>query len=140
MTNYFYSPEGEAIRDVAEDLADRFPNLPGAVIGRLNYLARLEAARAALEAIDTRGRWVRRHRGNGGPGRAGLGHVAAVDTQAHHNNAVALCGTSLRGNLDWAHRATPSKKMPVGWAPCLPCLREANGGLLLPSAGEQVPA
>lgn len=66
------------------------------------------------------GRWVRRTKGNGGPGVPGLGHVAA-DRCAGLDDAVGVCGRSLRGALDWG---TPARRgnHADGWRPCRACM------------------
>lgn len=130
------STEGDALRAAARDLIDRFPTIHGTIVGRLNLLARrydtelaLREQREALArrdratAMDTRGRWVRRVKGNGGPGVPGVGHIATTTRRTPLNDTEALCGAQLRGALEWGHPAVATAAPEAEWRPCRPCLR-----------------
>lgn len=130
------APEGDALRAAALDLQSRFPALPNAVIGRLNQLAnrhdvdlflreqrRRVANQERLERMDTRGRWVRRVQGNGGPGVPGIGHIATTRRKSALNVGEAMCGAQLRGSLEWGHQAVNTAGPEPSWQPCRKCLR-----------------
>lgn len=115
------SPEGALLRTAAESLLDHLDHVPRAVTRHLLALAAdYDTRRAAFAARALlAGCWVRRTRGNGGPGTHGLAHVAS-DADHRLGSAVAVCGTRLRGRLDWAHKARPGGHGD-GWDPCRVC-------------------
>lgn len=132
MTAPMMSPEGAALRAAVRDLLDRFPDIPGPVIGRLNALARRHdlrsrhgevARRSFLAEADTRGRWVRRIQGNGGPGVAGVAHVATRAFRTALDDAQASCGVVLRGRLEWSGEAALKPELAGGWRACARCSR-----------------
>ncbi len=124
------SVEGDLLRHACRHLLAELPEVPGAVTRRLLALARdydQAAHRPPVVAPSLAGRWVRRARGNAGPGVPGIAHVAA-DRSAGLGDATAVCGTALRGRLDWAYPALPGNAGD-GWRPCRACARH-----LLPTA------
>lgn len=130
------APEGNALRAAARDLADRFPRLHIEVLARLNALAvrydtelmmreqrQALARREQAARMDTRGRWVRRTQSNTGPGVSGVGHIATAARRTPLNDSEGLCGVTLRGGLEWGHRAVDTSGPDAGWRSCRACLR-----------------
>lgn len=112
----------ELLRHAARDLLAHLDNVPRDVTRHLLNMARdLDSEHATAVMVSMAGRWVRRTRGNAGPGVPGIGHVAAPDSGADLSNAVAACGTRLRGGLDWSHPAKPGNHAD-GWQPCRVCV------------------
>ncbi len=112
----------DLLRHAARDLLAHLDNVPRDVTRHLLNMAReLDSEHATAVMVSMGGRWVRRTRGNAGPGVPGVGHVAATDSGTDLSNAVAACGSRLRGGLDWAHPAKPGNHA-VGWQPCRVCV------------------
>lgn len=113
----------DLLRHAARDLLAHLDNVPRDVTRHLLNMARdLDSEHATAVMVSMDGRWVRRTRGNAGPGVPGIGHVAATDSGGDLSDAVAACGTRLRGGLDWSHPAKPGNHAD-GWQPCRACVR-----------------
>lgn len=121
MTPPQTSAEGDLIRHVVRSLVGHVAETPRDVTRHLLGMARdFDARRCDTPRPALAGRWVRRTKGNAGPGTTGLGHVAAA-TSVGLDHAFGVCGKQLRGDLDWAHPATPDNRAD-GWRPCRVCV------------------
>lgn len=128
------TPEGDALRTAAEDLTRRFPSIDPVIITRLKVLARHHDVRAAVErrkaqereaarlaAMDTRNRWLRRRRGNAGPGIPGMAHISPASRKTELDRSEGLCGTKLIGDLEWGPTVN-HKQAPAEWHWCRRCV------------------
>ncbi len=124
------STQGDTLREAVLDLLEHVPDVPAAVIARLNRLATRCDLRGDLTlatAPDSyRGRWVRRGQSNTGPGVPGIAHIGSLVESGGPRNAVARCGVRLRGGLQWGAVAVRGR-VPAEWRPCRACVRALSG-------------